>query len=167
MDFAICWLSLLSVHTKVQHITHTLCRRKASVVLNKAHLSVSLSLSLSDKAPVVKALLVWTSANSFLCRVLATQNSYAVSRAQNKVYVNCDHWGHSNRAVASYSMTVSQLYISLLIVSVPDSLRTACAKSLVPRLLCLFLVISIIFRVCVAKEWSVVQWTQKREQLGT
>jgi len=98
------------------------------------------------------------------CRVLSFS---WVSRAQNKVYVNCDHWGHSNRAVASYSMTVSQLYISLLIVSVPDSLRTACAKSLVPRLLCLFLVISIIFRVCVAKEWSVVQWTQKREQLGT
>ena len=28
MDFAICWLSLLSVHTKVLHNTHTLWRRK-------------------------------------------------------------------------------------------------------------------------------------------
>ena len=32
-----------------------------------------------DKAPVVKALLVWTSANSFMYRILANRVSYPVS----------------------------------------------------------------------------------------
>lgn len=52
-----------------------LCSYESCVVLIKAllhHFS-------PDKAPVVKALLVWTSANSFMYRILANRVSYPVS----------------------------------------------------------------------------------------
>lgn len=52
-----------------------LCSYESGVVLIKA----PLHYFSPDKAPVVKALLVWTSANSFMYRILANRVSYPVS----------------------------------------------------------------------------------------
>ena len=52
-----------------------LCSYESRVVLIK----VPLHHSSPDKAPVVKALLVWTSANSFMYRILANRVPYPVS----------------------------------------------------------------------------------------